>query len=90
MVMPIIQTCLKCGVEFVGPDAIGLPCDRCQTENNTEDCYTCIYFYDDGGELFGENPNCTHIPMGKFDSVMDGVCNCPYYFNKYIIIKGGV
>lgn len=35
-------------------------------------CTTCIYFYDDGGELFGSNPHCGHEPYpDNIDMVMD-------------------
>ena len=32
--MPTLQNCSKCGGIFIGSDALGDPCDRCNTEIN--------------------------------------------------------
>ena len=40
-------------------------------------CYECFFYLDDGGELFGTNPNCIHPDKpGNMDKIMDGDCNC--------------
>ena len=44
------------------------------------DCDNCFYFVDDGGELFGENPNCIHPKNPKnIDRTQDGEIDCPLF-----------
>lgn len=37
MVLPLRQTCPKCGTEFMGSDIVGLPCFGCQAVESKED-----------------------------------------------------